>query len=193
MTEPKSASWRNARADLGYVDAVLATETDAEHAVTAYLAAKTRLADHFQSLLLSSFDTEAAPIVRTCEEIAQLLRLRVGHLVPGALLKVGGYGRTHQVLLSYLTVCSPDQVSADRLRVLTAEQVHTERRVRELRDLGYDVRAVKAAGQNQYRLAVAAPDLIAGARTHLSRALKSADWDDVRVTSVLQELALPRT
>jgi hypothetical protein len=47
----------------------------------------------------------------------------------------------HGPLYAYLAAHVGEAVPAWRLRVLTAEQKETERRVRELRDLGLDVEA----------------------------------------------------
>jgi hypothetical protein len=86
-----------------------------------------------------------------------------GGVVPEKYLRVRGYGGVHPQLFAYLSRRVGQAVSASELRVLTADAAHTERRVRELRDLGFDIVAAHSAGSDIYRLTSKTPDLHKGA------------------------------
>src|SRR5205085_10090308 len=74
----------------------------------------------------------------------------------------------HALLLEYLISHAGQPVAASRLRLLVGDQVHTERRLRELRDLGFGLTWRRVAGESQYLLAATAPDLDHAARSQLA-------------------------
>src|SRR5690348_6540821 len=69
-----------------------------------------------------------------CLRIESVIRTNNLGVIPEKYLSVKKYGRTHAVLVQYLAERLGQSVPASRLRVLTGDQIHTERRVRELRD-----------------------------------------------------------
>jgi hypothetical protein len=56
--------------------------------------------------------------------------------------------------------------------VLTADQIHTERRVRDLRDLGFQVEWKKVSDDDQYVLVSTEPDLDAAAALQARKNIK---------------------
>ena len=78
-------------------------------------------------------------------------------------LKVRRYARTHAALLGYLADNVGEPVLASRLRIVTGDQVHTERRVRELRDLGLAVTWKSTMSENHYVLESLEPNVGVGA------------------------------
>jgi hypothetical protein len=78
------------------------------------------------------------------------------------------FSRLHSILLNYLLLHQGNPVSAARIRVLTGEQIHTERRVRELRDFGFEVKSSSVSGEQTYALESSESD-IDGAAYELAR------------------------
>ena len=79
-------------------------------------------------------------------------------------MKVRGFGRAHRLILAMLAERVGQTVSVGELRMLTGDAVHTERRARELRDLGLDVDAKHTAGADAYVLSSTVPDVVRAAR-----------------------------
>jgi hypothetical protein len=69
----------------------------------------------------------------------------------------------HPILFAYLARHIGEPVTASRLRLLTGDQVHTERRLRELRDLGLPLDSEQYADDDQYVLRSVTPDVDAAA------------------------------
>ena len=86
------------------------------------------------------------------ERLESELRSRLAGDGSARVVVIKRYGHTHRKLYEYLWLHQRAPVSAMRLRTLTGDQVHTERRVRELRDIGLRIVAVKRSGQNVYEL-----------------------------------------
>lgn len=74
-------------------------------------------------------------------------------------LKVRGHRGLHGILLHYLSLHIGEPVKGSTLRILAGDQVHTERRIRELRDLGYDIGISTVAGESTYCLTSSVQDL----------------------------------
>ena len=85
-----------------------------------------------------------------------------------------------------------EPVSANELRMLTGDAVHTERRARELRDLGYQLTAKHVAGSDVYVLESPEPDLGAAA-AYLVRKNITEDRgiSKTRAAELIQSLGLP--
>ena len=129
--------------------------------IAGYLEAKRELAEAFEALLVSKF-VDRTVITATKRQIEAEMR-KGDPLAPPQYLKVRGYGEVHARLLSYLVGMAGQAVSASELRMLTGDAVHTERRARELRDLGYHLEAKHAGGSDVYVLESLEPDLGAAA------------------------------
>lgn len=82
-----------------------------------------------------------------------------GGIASADLLTVRGYAGVHDIIFEYLARHVGEAVPISRIRVLTGDQVHTERRIRELRDLGFEISWKKAGGEDQYMLAALDVDL----------------------------------
>src|SRR5207247_1102148 len=76
--------------------------------------------------------------------------------------RIRGYTSPHRDLFAYLSMRVGESVPAAMLRVLTGDAVHTERRARELRDLGLDVEAARSGGADAYVLRSVQPSLDEG-------------------------------
>jgi hypothetical protein len=164
------SSLKRMRDITSYFSSVLETEETAdvqrfEVLLDAYLELKKTLASEFQGLAKEALFDET-PILQEAKLAIQQRMLQLGsNNLPDKYLKVRGYGGVHPPLLQYLARHIGSPVTASKLRVLTGDQVHTERRVRELRDLGFTITAKRIAGENQYVLAGLTPDIGAAALT----------------------------
>jgi hypothetical protein len=92
--------------------------------------------------------------------------------LPAKYLKVRGFGKSHARLVAYLVRSSGNEVSASELRMLTGDAVHTERRARELRDLGFELEAKHTGGTDVYLLRSAEPDVAAGAAIQVAQNIR---------------------
>ena len=140
--------------------------------VDAYLEAKAVLADAFEARASELYGTsdELATIVQALER-----EMRVAFpLIPAEFRRVRGFGAVHGRLLAYLSVRRGDAVSGAELRTLTGDAVHTERRARELRELGLDLVARTTGGVDTYTLGPLAPDLSDAARRLIEKNIQSA-------------------
>lgn len=174
---------------IAYLQSLLADEGGFEQQVDAYLQSRQALAEYFRLRSVEELRDGGPSLTKLKEEIGLFLQSRLAGRAPGKLLEVRGYGRVHQILFRYLDRHVNDFVSGERLRVLTGDQVHTERRVRELRDLGLDVRAKRVAGQNQYSLNRSEADLSAAARYQLRKNLEAdGGYSEAAIALLMTEL-----
>lgn len=113
----------------------------------AYMDAKRQLASTFQAITAEVFDDP-----ETWARIIEWAETFPGGKLPGAARKLATLGRTHRLIFSYLL--SQQEAGADNevLRVLTGDAVHTERRLRELREAGLTISAAKRGGASVYVL-----------------------------------------
>jgi hypothetical protein len=95
----------------------------------------------------------------TRKRIEQRIAETYGDRIPGKYKVVRGYTSVQPILLQYLSQHVGNPVRSSKLRILTADQIHTERRVRDLRELGFDVEWKKVSDDDQYVLASIEPDL----------------------------------
>jgi hypothetical protein len=135
-----------------------------EQLVTEYVSLRRSLARDFQSLAEESLRTEDSALGAVRRQIAQRMRELFGGRIPDRFLQVRGYRGVHPILFEYLAQHAGEPVPGSRLRVLTGDQVHTERRLRELRDLGFDLTSTRVADDDHYVLRSPAPDLDYAAR-----------------------------
>jgi hypothetical protein len=89
--------------------------------------------------------------------------------VDSQFLKVRGYTSPHPDLYALLAARAGRPVPGWRLRVLTGDKIHTERRTRELRDLGLDIEVAEAQMESTYTLRSLDADFNFGAAFQLRR------------------------
>jgi hypothetical protein len=134
-------------------------EVEFERLLDGYLEARRSLARQF-SLVAKHYLLRDGGLLETVrkrieERMIELLRGRV----PDKYLVLHGYTSVQPILLQYLAQHVGEPVQSSKLRILTGDQIHTERRVRDLRDLGFQVEWKKVAGEDQYVLKSLEPDL----------------------------------
>jgi hypothetical protein len=154
--------------------AQLKTDTpDLDRLLDAYLEARQSLAREFRELASSTMSEAGEELLAVKRQIQERMIHRYASIVPSRLLVVHGYTGVHGVLLNYLSRRVRDPVPASRLRLLIGDQIHTERRVRELRELGFDVTWKRVSGEDQYVLVSLDPDFDSAAKVQLGLNLRT--------------------
>ncbi len=148
-------------------------DVDFERLLIGYLDARRSLAKHFSEVSQKALLRGDTLIEQTRRSIEERMRTRFHGRVPDSYLAVRGYKAVHPVLLQYLAQHVGDPVPGAKLRVLIGDQVHTERRVRDLRDLGFDVVWKKVSDDNQYVLKSVQPDFDEAAAVQLRHNIKN--------------------
>ncbi|GHD16422.1 hypothetical protein GCM10010313_44680 [Streptomyces violarus] len=124
-----------------------------EEVLEAYLFAKRALAHSMQSLLRSQLPAVSrAAFHEVRARIQDELHSRFSALVPDQYLKVPYGTAANEELFAVLHQEIGSPVDSARLRTINADDIHTERRIRELRELGLDVTSTKVDGNQYYIL-----------------------------------------
>ncbi len=163
---------------LEYLSQVVEAQSNTPHPdfdrlLMAYVEARGQLAKNFRELSSSVLVKATERLEGVRSDVRAKMHDDFGGLVPERLLEVQSYGKLHAVLLEYLSAHQGEPVAASRLRVLAGDQVHTERRVRELRDLGLEITWKRGPGEVQYVLESDLPDLSRAARSQLALGLRA--------------------
>lgn len=170
-------------------DLLLDPDADDRRLIAGYVEAKGALASAFEAFAVSRHgDVE---IMRDHKRRIEERMTREFAAVPRKYLRVRGYGDTHARLLAYLVHHQNQEVPAAELRLLTRDAVHTERRTRELRDLGFKLDALHTSGRDVYVLRDANPDISTAARELVRRnILADRDLSGAHATELLHEAGL---
>ncbi|MFD7451564.1 hypothetical protein [Kitasatospora sp. NPDC059827] len=127
-------------------------QDDAQNLLDAYLYAKRLLAESMQALVRTGLPVESDTFRDLRAQLAARMAEEYGERIPERYLTVPYGSRTHEELFSMLLRRFKQPVSAALLRVVTRDSVHTERRTRELRELGLDIVPSREGGSDVYTL-----------------------------------------
>jgi len=147
-------------------------EIDFERVLNGYLEARRSLARQFCLVAQRHLLRGDSLLETTRMRVEQRMKELYGDRIPDKYKVVHGYTSVQPILLQYLAQHVGDPVRSSKLRVLTADQIHTERRVRDLRDLGFQVAWKKVSDEDQYLLASIEPDLDVAAVIQLRKNIK---------------------
>lgn len=136
----------------------LRSETSGQDLLDAYLFAKKLLAESMQAYIRIDLEVPNGTFRDLREKLLGEIRRRYRAHIPDRYLRVPYGSSVHEQLFTLLLQRQGQPVQADLLRIVTADSVHTERRVRELRELGLDIRSSEESGQNLYTLGSLAID-----------------------------------
>ena len=145
-------------------------ECDDRRLVTGYLEAKHALANAFEAFAIEKY-TEPSIFDIVKDSLERVMRETYPH-IPSRYLRVRGYGSTHRLLLAYIVGRAGKDIDASELRMLTGDAVHTERRARELRDLGFRLDARHTQGADVYVLTELEADFKFGARALIAKNIR---------------------
>lgn len=150
--------WQQRKPDAEFAAGALSTalgepEGDPAAVLDAYLFAKRTLAQSMQFLLRSQLpEASRAAFHDVQARIREELHSRFSDRVPEQYLRVPYATTANEELFAVLHHAMGSPVSADRLRTANADDVHTERRIRELRELGLDISVETVDGDRCYVL-----------------------------------------
>ena len=147
-------------------------EVEFERLLDGYLEARRSLAKQFCLVAQRHLLRGDTLLETTRKRIEQRMAELFGSRIPEKYLVVHGYTSVQPILLQYLSQHVGNPVRSSKLRVLTADQIHTERRVRDLRDLGFQVEWKKVSDDDQYILASVEPDLDVAAALQVRKNIK---------------------
>jgi hypothetical protein len=159
-----SAELRKSLENLEHFSALVRSQVDRpevefERLLDGYLEARRSLAKQF-CLVAQRYLLRGDTLLETTRKrIEQRMAQIYDDRIPAKYKAVHGYTSVQPILLQYLAQHAGNPVRSSKLRVLTGDQIHTERRVRDLRDLGLDVEWKKVSDEDQYILASVEPDL----------------------------------
>ncbi|MEV0971239.1 hypothetical protein [Microtetraspora glauca] len=150
------AQWSRLRPELldAYSTLIDQLRESASHQdlLDAYLAAKRVSAIAYQALLRANIPKQDTAWQTVRQTLDYEMDREYAHVLPDWARKIPYNSRTHQELFSLLAERLGEPVPADYLRVIAADAVHAERRVRELRELGLPVVTAKVAEADTYTL-----------------------------------------
>lgn len=155
-TSPLGGDWNRLRMDAAVAVKELLeqlqTGESAQDAFDAYLRAKSITAEAMQARMRQHLPEQCETFHDLRKRLGAEIIRRYKDVIPDKYLNVPYGSRTHEELFSVLLDNRGTSVPAARLRIVTADSVHTERRTRELRELGLDIEATKENGGDAYTL-----------------------------------------
>ncbi|WP_158697799.1 hypothetical protein [Streptomyces prunicolor] len=192
--DPLEGEWKNLKTDAEHALQTLFHQIDknvkAQELFEAYTYAKRVTADALKVRMLMHLPAENPKFRELYSKVQDELDARYGQFFPDGFLKAPYGDQLHEHLFSLLQESLSEPIEAAKLRIVTADGVHTERRTRELRELGMDVDWYKENGIDVYVLRSfdltfdALPSLV---RTIVRRKVKSKA-DQRRI---LEEAGIP--
>ncbi|WP_330295475.1 hypothetical protein [Streptomyces sp. NBC_00503] len=155
--EEAYASWKRHKPNTQFAVGQLATlleenDESADAVFGAYLVAKKDLARSMQELLRATLPPSRPAFAEMRSRVSQSLQERFGDRIPPKYLAVPYDTVANQDLFGLLHEHMGKPVGTDVLRAINADDIHTERRIRELRELGLRIDSVKRDGAGCYLL-----------------------------------------
>ncbi|MEU4293827.1 hypothetical protein AB0E63_36885 [Kribbella sp. NPDC026596] len=117
-----------------------------------YVYSKRIVAEVMEARLEMEFPEPCVEFHQIRDELAVAMADQYGDVVPRPYLTVPYGSRVHEKLFQILLQRFDTEVPAGLLRIPTRDSVHSERRLRELRELGLDISPSKSSGVDTYRL-----------------------------------------
>jgi hypothetical protein len=137
----------------------LETATPSRELIDAYLYAKRLLAEAMRAFVSMDLPERCEEFHEGRAEISAEMKRRYAGKVPDAYLAVPYKSRVNELLFCLLHQGIGEEVPGSLLRTVTADSIHTERRIRELRELGFSIVSSESEGIDFYKLESVTPDL----------------------------------
>ncbi|MFE2315506.1 hypothetical protein ACFXC8_20485 [Streptomyces sp. NPDC059441] len=155
--EEQFEAWRSLKPTSAYAVRELRSAFEGEEAspgdlIDAYLFAKRHLAQSMQALLLSQLPSACPEFTELRARIQTEMNNCYADGVPSQFLKVPYGSKVHELLFMILLRNLGKPVDSARLRLATRDNTHTERRARELRELGFNIAPSEVDGSQHYTL-----------------------------------------
>ncbi|MEU7028678.1 hypothetical protein AB0A60_18550 [Streptomyces sp. NPDC046275] len=129
-----------------------APTTSAGEVLESYLFAKHSLARSMQALLLSQLPASCPEFHAVRRRVEEQMHARYSGLIPEQYLKAPYGSSVHEVLFMLLMRDMGSPVDNALLRTSTQDSIHTERRTRELRELGLSIESSEKDSIQYYTL-----------------------------------------
>ncbi|MDQ0761099.1 hypothetical protein [Streptomyces canus] len=153
---PFEGEWKNLKSDAEHALQTLLSQinrhTNPQELFEAYTYAKRVTADALKSRMLMHLPAENSKFRELYAKVQKELNVQYGEFFPDGFLKAPYGNQLHERLFSLLEENFSQPIEAAKLRIVTADGVHTERRTRELRELGMDVDWYEEDGLDFYVL-----------------------------------------
>ncbi|NVI87528.1 hypothetical protein [Actinomadura sp. BRA 177] len=130
----------------------LSSSRSSQDLIDSYLYTKRLLAEAMQAFVRIDLVGSNQTFQDLRSQLQKELLDRYKDLLPERYLRVPYGTRVHEELFTLLLQRLGQPVQAAFLRMVTADSVHAERRIRELRELGIDIRTSKENGFDFYIL-----------------------------------------
>ncbi|MEV5162848.1 hypothetical protein [Streptomyces sp. NPDC053728] len=155
--EEAYAAWKRLKPNTQFAVGQLATllgenDESADAVFGAYMVAKKDLARSMQEMLRSTLPPSRHAFAELRSRVSQSLQGRFGDRIPEKYLAVPYDTVANQDLFGLLYEHIGKPVETTVLRAINADDIHTERRIRELRELGLRIDSVKRDGVGCYLL-----------------------------------------
>lgn len=156
--------------------------------IDAYLYAKQLLAEAMRAYVRMELPERCEEFHTRRAELGEEIRRRYAGKVPDTYLAVPYESRVHEELFCLLHRRVGEEVPGSLLRTVTADSVHTERRIRELRELGFSIASSESEGIDFYILMSTEPDysMIPSIIKNVARRKKFRAMPEQELKSLLQ-------
>ncbi|MFI2279729.1 hypothetical protein [Nocardia beijingensis] len=150
------ADWNRLKPDsihaVGQLHKLLEEGGSSQDVLDMYLYTKKLLAESMKALFLSRYPKECPTFHELVDKLTANMSYSYSGKIPDKYLVIRYRSKVHESLFSILLHHMDEPVSADWLRLSTGDSVHTERRTRELRELGIRIDTGTESGVNVYTL-----------------------------------------
>ncbi len=130
----------------------LKSGTSTQDLLDSYLYAKRLLAESMQAVIRVDLTEPNKSFSIFRKQLQTAISDRYAGQIPDRYLKVPYGSRVHEELFGILLQHQGTPVQAALLRIVTGDSVHTERRLRELRELGLDIQTSRESDHDYYTL-----------------------------------------
>lgn len=129
-----------------------ASEASADDVLEAYLFAKRSLAQSMRTLQLSQLPARCREFHELRAQLEEQMAVRYADRIPRKFLRAPYTSKAHELIFTILLQSLGEPVDNARLRLVNQDNTHTERRTRELRELGLNITTSEADGNRYYTL-----------------------------------------
>jgi hypothetical protein len=155
-SNPPSEEWTRLKPDtaiaVGELSRKLEEASSNQELIDAYLYAKRLLAESMRAFVRMELPERCEEFHARRTQLAEEIRRRYAGEIPDAYLAVPYKSRIHEELFCVLHQRIGQEVPGSLLRTVTADSIHTERRIRELRELGFPIASSESEGIDFYML-----------------------------------------
>lgn len=155
-TAAAEASWQHLKPDSIHALRALLSAIESNAAPNnlfeTYVWSKSVLAKAMHARMEMHLPSDCPTFWELRGRVEQATTQKFGESIPAKYLKIPYKSSVHMALFAILLERIEEPVESALLRVATEDSVHTERRMRELRELGFDINPIEIRGTDFYML-----------------------------------------